>query len=187
MNISLRRAAALQNSIQDALREIALVRSIKLNEFQDAETQLSQARAAHAAGVAVRGNLTQVLYQIRRAVGQANAQAGINDRLTEVAQLDRDIQFYSELASSQPRESAEVIAGRLNRIRTSTNEQAYYREPVVESSVFDARDVQEFRQRVAQQRRARQTLQDQILALNVSTEITLGDNEVLILQSANLL
>jgi hypothetical protein len=47
--------------------------------------------------------------------------------------------------------------------------------------------VQEFRQRVAQQRRARQTLQDQILALNVSTEITLGDNEVLILQSANLL
>ena len=187
MNISLRRAAALQASIHDAIREIRLVRSIRLNEFQAAEPQLLQACANHRTGLQTRSQLMGVLYQIRQAVGQANAAAGIGDRLAQVALLDKEIQFYSELAGCQAREGAEVVAGRLDKIRNSSAESSFYREPVVESSVFDAQDIQEFRKLVTEHRRARQNLQDQILELNVRTEITLEDEAVQILQSAKLL
>jgi hypothetical protein len=187
MNISLRRAAALQASIHDAIREIRLVRSIRLNEFQAAEPQLLQACANHRTGLQTRSQLMGVLYQIRQAVGQANAAAGIGDRLAQVALLDKEIQFYSELAGCQARESAEVVAGRLDKIRNSPAESSYYREPVVESSVFDAQDIQDFRKLVSEHRRVRQTYQDQILELNVRTEITLSDEAVQILKNANIL
>nr|NDG05928.1 hypothetical protein [Oxalobacteraceae bacterium] len=187
MNISLRRAAALQNSIHDAIRELRLVRSIKLNEFQAAEPQLLQAGVDHRVGLRTRSSLMWVLYQIRQAVGRANAAAGIGDRLAQVALLDKEIQFYSELAGCQAREGAEVVAGRLDKIRNSPAETSYYRESVVESSVFEVQDIQEFRKLVSEHRRARQNLQDQILALNVCTEITLEDEAVQILQSAKLL
>ena len=45
MNISLRKASAIQNAINDTVKGIQFNVQVKLNEFQDAEAEISRASA----------------------------------------------------------------------------------------------------------------------------------------------
>ena len=81
MNINLRRAAALQNTIQEVIRTMNPVTTIHLNEFQDPELTIAQAHAELTKNLGRRDGLIMALYEIRRLAGDANSAAGIDRRL----------------------------------------------------------------------------------------------------------
>lgn len=188
MNISLRRAAALQNSIQECLRGIALEATVRLNEFQDAESVISQRQAQLVQNLYRRQHLIAALYEIRAQVGDANQAAGINQRLTDIARIDRLIQDHQTLSQVAPRLAGEVISGQLARIRESRPEQrGYGYDSTVETTIMRAEDIQAHRRSLQELRRERQRTQDLILELNVRTEISLSPNTLETLREHDLI
>jgi len=188
MNISLRRAAALQNSIQECLRGIALEATVRLNEFQDAESVISRRQTQLVLNFARRQALIRVLYDIRAQVGDANQAAGINQRLTDIARIDRMIQDHQTLSQVAERGNSEVIQGQLTRIREARPEhRGYGYDGTVETTIMQAEDIQAHRRRLQELRRERQRIQDLILELNVRTEISLSPTALEILKEHDLI
>lgn len=188
MNITLRKANALQKSIAESIKSINTDPSITVSEFQDALYEISIAKTTFDTNLARRASLNRAMYNIRRAVGQANASSGIDDRLTEVAFLDREISFFSTLASSKLRLPDAVINGKLDKIRSSSNDRAsLYREDQISTSILSQNDLDNARNTVASLRKQKQKLQDEILELNVKTEVVLSGDDRLVLEKESLI
>lgn len=191
MNISLRKANVFQNSINEVLKSINFEAQVKVNEFQDAEQEIAKAAGELKANINRRNALQTALYEIRKSVSGANAQVGIDNRLADVAHLEKQIQFYNSLAGNKARESEVVIAGRLDKIRNDKSEgrraSIYGFNDTVDTTVFTREDLDGFRREVAKAKKAKQKLQDEILELNVQTVIQLSDVTVATLQTEGLL
>jgi hypothetical protein len=190
MNISLRKASAIQNSINDAIKGIEFDSQVKLNEFQNHEVEIKQASEQFCSNLIRRDSLMVALYEIRKLVGEANSKAGIDTRLAEVAFLEKQIQFYNGLASNKVRESDKVIAGRLDKIRNDKSENRrsiYGYNDTVDTSIFTREDLEGFRRTVSKSKKSKQALQDQILELNVQTQIALSDESIKTLQAEGLI
>ena len=116
MNISLRKASALQNSINDAIKGIKITTSIDLNEFQDVAVELKNANDTLFNNDSRRQRLLLALYNIRGLVGSANAQSGIDLKLATAAFVDKRISQLEGLVVD-PVTNLAVINGKLDKIR----------------------------------------------------------------------
>lgn len=186
MKITLRKAAVLQNAINDVLKQIDIKSEIALTEFHRPEDEIALAAAEARANIQRRGALNRALYGIRHRVALANHDAGINSYLTEVAELEKQIQFYTGLAGKEVRQSADVLAGKLRKIAESKSERIYGYGDTVNTSVFTAEDIAGFKKTVSDFKKDKQQLQDSILELNVRTEIELSDETVNVLRAEGL-
>jgi len=190
MNISLRKANALQNSINETVKGIDFDAIVKINEFQDAEQEIAKQAATFKTNLTRRDALTEALYEIRKSVSGANTQVSIDNRLADVAHLEKQIQFYNGLAGNKVRESEKVVAGRLDKIRNSKEESRrsiYGYADTVDTSVFTREDLDGFRRKVTTAKKQKQKLQDEILELNVQTTIQLSAATEQTLQTEGLL
>lgn len=189
MKITLRKANALQNSINEALRHIDVKTKVSLNEFQDPEGVLAVSAGEAKTNLDRKVSLTNALYDIRTAVGKANATAGVDEKLTEVARIEKQIQLYSAFVGLETREAAAVIAGKVEKLKArDTNSRAsiYGYGDTVDSSVFTADDIAGFKSVVSTLKKQKQTLQDAVLEANVRTEIVLSEVAVRVLQAEGL-
>lgn len=188
MKITLRKAAVLQNAINDALKQIDLKSEIALTEFHQPEAEIARAATEAKANIQRRWALNSALYSIRHRVAQANHESGVNGNLTAVAEVEKQIQFYTGLASKEVRESADVLAGKLRKIGEQEGKSRIYGYgDTVNTSVFTAEDIADFKKTVSDLKKTKQQLQDTILEANVRTEITLSDETVATLQTEGLL
>jgi hypothetical protein len=175
MNITLRKANALQLAIGEAVKNISVETDVKINEFQS--------------NIARRNQLLGAMYEIRQAVSTANAGAGVDVKLAGVARLEKDIQFYNGLAGKKVREAANVVEGQLAKLRESKDDSRrsiYGYASTVDTSVLTAEDLKNFRTASATAKKAKQKLQDELLEINVRTEITLSNETVAALQAEGL-
>ena len=188
MKVTLRKANALQNSINDALRHIDVKTKVGLNEFQDPEGVLAVSAAEAKRNLDRKVALINALYDIRGAVGAANAASGIDIELTEVAQLEKQIQVYSAMVGVESREAPAVIAGKLEKIRNDKSDRRIYGySDTVDTGVFTAEDIAGFKSVVATLKKQKQSLQDAVLEANVRNEISLRQTTVETLTAENLL
>jgi len=190
MEITLRKANALQNNVNDLLKGISVVDSVTLNEFEDAEVILSnkarEARVSFDRQVA----LTKALYDIRTEVANANHFSRITTMLTQVALLDKLIGFNQKMAERQVRVSPEVVQGKVQKFRAVKEDSRmslYDRFNEFTSGVTTDAEVKEFKDSVSALKREKQALQDQILEANVSTKVNLSEVTANVLRSEGLL
>ena len=190
MKINLRKANALQLSVQEAIKSIKFDTEVKINEFQVAEDEITKAREAFAAKQERHRGLLNSLYDIRKAVSQANATQGVDVKLADVALMDKKIQYLAELAGKSVRDSVEVVAGKLDKLRNRKEDSRslyYGHDATVDTSIFTAEDIAGFRAAVNMGKKAKQKLQDELLEINVRTEIDLSADAVTVLTSEGLL
>ena len=187
MNITLRKANAVQNSINEMIKGLAFDTSVRINEFEDHNEQISAVRDVFNTHRATRTKLVGALYEIRKAVAVANADAGINDMLAEVAMLEKEIQFNNTFATQQARLSDAVIAGKIDKIKNSENDRYAYMSGDVTTSIFTKEEVEDYKRTVADLKRQKQKLQDTLLELNVQTEIELDEETARFLERADIL
>jgi hypothetical protein len=88
MNISLRKASALQNSIQDTIRSIKIEPTIRVNEFVNPERVIVDANTTLVDNDARRVALSIAYYNIRSLVGAANVANNISMKLATAAFID---------------------------------------------------------------------------------------------------
>ncbi len=187
MKLTLRKANAVQLGINEIVKGLKFEAAIALNEFQDVDAELVNATAKFMTNVDRRRALTDALHQIRLAVGAANSQAGIDSRLTTIAHLEKQIQFYSGIAGADARESLDVVKGKLEKIRGRKEESRLYGyNDSVTTSLFTEADLAVFKNAVKDMKKQKQKLQDEVLEINVRTEIEVSEQVAAILTQEGL-
>lgn len=193
MDISLRKANALQLAISEALKSLKLDPALTLSIYEpEAEATIAEALSAWEKERGTRGKLFDALYEIRRKVGVANDAAGIDGRLADIARLEKDAQFFSGLVGLTPRESRDVLTGRIQRLKTredapSPRFGAQGLQETVSVSLFEAEAIEGFKAELRQVKRRKQALQDDLLELNARSTISLSDEAVAVLKAEDLL
>lgn len=185
MNITLRKANAIQSSINEALKNMEFPDTISINEFQDVENLFFNANLKFSENVSRRQDLIEALYEIRKAVSAANQESNVDSHLAEVARLEKDIQFYGKYATSKEREPSAVITGKLEKVRN--RKEGYYLEQEVSSSIFSADQLIQFKKSLADSKKLKQKLQDELLEINVRKEISLSAKTVMTLSKENII
>lgn len=178
MKVSLRKANTLQTAIVEASAALDLSTEVSINEFEKPTARLAEAKERFTENLVTRQALQNAIYDIRRKVALANANAGINSLLADVALVEKDIAFYGKLAKVSPALENDVIVGKLGKIKGRGEDQFYGREDVVRTSIFTEVELNEFKAKLAAIKKQKVSLQDKLLELNVSTEIELSQQTV---------
>lgn len=180
MKITLRKANALQLAIGEAVKNIDIVTDAKINEFQNGESEIARVAAELQSNITRRNQLLGAMYEIRQAVSTANAGAGVDVKLAGVARLEKDIQFYNGLAGKKVRDEAAVVEGKLKRLAEGeAKSRIYGYGDTVDTGVLTAEDIKSFRTAAATAKKAKQKLQDELLEINVRTEIEVANVDFL--------
>jgi hypothetical protein len=182
MKITLRKANALQLAIGEAVKNISTETDVKINEFQDGEAEIARVAAELKTNLSRRARLMDAMYEIRKSVSVANSAAGVDIKLADVAQFEKQVQFYNGLAGKKVREDAVVVAGQLKKLRESKDDSRrsiYGYASTVDTSVLTTEDLRGFRTAAAEAKKAKQKLQDELLEINVRTEINIADVDFL--------
>ena len=187
MKITLRKANALQAAINDALKALDLKTDAVLNEFEDVAPQIDAVRDRFWKQANTRKQLLMALYEIRAKVAAANASAGINDMLANVAYAEKQIGFNTSMANKGAQTALRVLNGQLKKNADATGEASYYGRRDVVTSIFTETELELFRDEAANYKREKQKLQDALLDLNVRTEIELTKANAEFLAEANIL
>jgi hypothetical protein len=188
MKITLRKANAVQLSINEVVKDMKFETTVNLNEFQDAEQVLAEAASRFMNNVNRRKDLMNAVRSIRTAVGAANASAGVDNRLTEIAHLEKQIQFYNGFTKVDTvRDNINVIRGKLDKIRNRKEESRLYGYgDQVSTGLFNDSEIEQFKGIVKDLKKTKQKLQDEVLELNVRTEIDISDDVARVLTQEGL-
>jgi len=190
MKISLRKANALQTSINEALRAITVKTSIEIGEFEDVQTSINNGLKKAIEADSRQINLTRVLYTIRKLVGNANATSGINDKLAEIAYLTKRIEQRTALASATPVEDIAILNGKLDKIRNrkeDSQRSLYGLIDTVATGVFTTGAIKMYEDANKQFKKDKQKLNDELLELNIRTQVELDADTVTVLQEEGLI
>jgi hypothetical protein len=189
MNITLRKANAVQNAINDTVKSIKVVLTVELNEFQKVDESIAKANKNLIENDTRRQKLTMALYNIRALVGTANSNTGIDTALAKAAFLDKRIVQLEQLANADEITSLDVIHGKLDKIRNDkeTKSRIYGYGDTVTTGVLSKEQISQAKAEILNLKKQKQKLNDEILELNIKTEIPLSDDIVATLQSEGLL
>jgi hypothetical protein len=190
MNISLRKASAIQNSINEAIRGIKIVKELKINEFQDVAVELQKANDTLFTADARRQKLLLALYNIRGLVSAGNAQSGIDMKLATAAFIDKRIAQLEELNAAEAMTDLTVIKGQLDKIKARPADgrsSLYGYNDSVESSVVTQTQLDQIKTEIKNLKKQKQKINDEILELNIKTEIPLSEDVVKTLTDEGLI
>jgi hypothetical protein len=136
-----------------------------------------------------RSDLLMALYSIRATVGITNFNSGIGNRLSHLAYIDKRLAQLDALVQ----ESAElvdlnIINGKLEKIRNRREEHRMYGyESAVTSGVLQKTQIESIRGIIRDLKKQKQKLNDEVLELNVRTEVELTDDIEAILVKEGIL
>ena len=188
MKITLRKANALQNTIQEHVKSIDIELNVDLNEFQDPVLSIDVARNTLVINDKRRADLTMVLYAIRALVGQHNASSGVSTLLSRAAYIDKRLAQLKGLTEATATESMEVVAGKLDKIRNGKDERRslYNYSDTLSVGVLTDAQIAQYKADASALKKEKQAINDKVLELNIRTEFELIDDVLSILQAEQL-
>ena len=187
MQVSLRKANALQVAINESLKGLEFKTEVNINEFQSPSKELELAQEKFNRNVQRRWNLISALYDIRTKVATANASNNIDGLLADLARIEKDIVFFAPLAKANIRTDLNVITGKLEKIANRDGESYSFHSSEVSTSIFTETDLESFRSNLSVSKKKKQALQDQLLEVNVRTTIELATSTVEVLKSEDII
>ena len=191
MNITLRKANAVQHSITEAIKNIKIDLTVEINEFQSVEDVITKANSVLVENDGRRQKLTMALYNIRALVGTANTASGIDTALAKAAFIDKRIGQLEELAKATEITALDVIKGKLDKIRNdkseSTRSRIYGYSDTVTTGVLGLEQIAQAKAEVLSLKKQKQKINDEVLELNIKTEIPLTEDVVAVLQAEALI
>jgi hypothetical protein len=178
MQVSLRKAMALQTAINDTLKTLIFADKVSIDEFQNPSTIIPDAANKFMINMNRREQLLNALYFIRNATNEANFSSGINSRLSEIARVDKDIVFMQQYVNSKAKENENILEQRLNKIRNRKDDDGYFnsRSNIVETYVLAQDVIDSFSKAMSELKRLKIKLNDELLEANIRTTIELDES-----------
>lgn len=187
MQVSLRKANALQVAINEALKSLEFKSDVSINEFQNPAQEIELAKRKFDLNIQRRWNLISALYDIRTKVASANAANDIDNLLADLARLEKDLVFFAPLAKASVQTDLKVLGGKLEKIANREGESYSFHSSEVSTSVFAETDLEYFRSNLSVSKKKKQALQDQLLEVNVRTTIELATSTVEVLKAEDII
>jgi hypothetical protein len=177
IKINLRRAAALQNVLHETIKGIEVEPNIEVNEWQEPAEILQTANAQLFVNDSRRNDLLMSIYTIRSLVATQNAMSGVSSKLSHMAYIDKRIAQLTDLVGNAIKlESLDVIKGRLDKIRNrpaDSRASLYHRDEDVRVCVLTQEQIDNIKSVIKELKKQKTNLNDEVLELNVRTEIEL--------------
>lgn len=189
VKVSLRKANAIQQNIGDLMKNIQIKVQVEVNEFLDPVATLQAANDAVMAADVRRADLLMALYSIRATVGVANFSSGIGNRLSHLAYIDKRLAQLDTLVHENAKlKDLAVITGQLEKIRNRREEHRLYGyESSVSTGVLQQSQIDSIAGIMRELKKQKQKLNDEVLELNVRTEVELTDDVEAILVKEGIL
>ena len=184
MEITLRKANAIQLAINEALSNIHVKTVMTMNEY-NTPTDVSKESILQMGNLATSITLLDILYDLRNKVAEANLK-GVNQTLTEIAKTNKKLELYTQLTMSVPREPTnDLLLSKIEKLKLPKIDR-YTAETFVTSihkeDIFKqaAKDVVELKRKVVK-------LRDKLLEYNVSTKIEIDEASAEFLQEHGII
>jgi hypothetical protein len=189
MNISLRQANALQHNIVELLEKIELNLVVDISEFENVTSTLQSANDLVFTKDMRRQKLLLAVYNIRGLVGTANSSSGIDIALTKAAFLEKRISQLNSLSGATPMKPIEMIHGQIEKLKNykETSRTIFGHSEGIITGVLSQSQIDQARIEILNLKKQKQKLNDEVLNLNVKTEIPLSEEVVSILTQENIL
>ena len=188
MKVTLRKAKALQTSIYEAIQALPLNPAIELGEFDVASYSVDNAAKEIETAFGLREALWNATYNIRRKVASANETSGIDELLNLKALFASKQNDLKVLSSADVATDTDVINAKVAKIKTSSRTNEYGpRFETIRTGILTSARVEGFKKLLAINKKSRTKIDDQLLELNVKTEITLESDIVDLLTAQNIL
>jgi len=187
MQLNLRQAHELQTRINSTVKELQDEMDLNVDLFYEGDPVgvLSNMTNKAMADLETIQKLLMIKSELRGKVARKNAQAGIDDRLSQIACLQRLIEVYERAMGRGMRQDLHAVKERLASRREAhkanpDNGDRYSCSDSFNVDVFDKKDHSEIKSRIKKFRREIRDLQEQILQLNVNTYVILEQGIVLL-------
>lgn len=191
LEITLLRAARLQSAIKEALKALEIKPRVNVSIFADIAATVEAERARLTDTRARQERLIAALFDIRRATGRANLEAGIGDVLADQAENELRIETLAALASAKPNEGLEVNLKRAERLQKREDAPTTFgRQAATETfdlGILGEEEVEAFRVQLLELKKGRSDLKDRLAELNAGTKLELSDGTVATLKAEHLL
>ena len=182
MQLNLRQAHELQTRINSTVKELQDEMELNVDLFYEAEPAgvLSNMTNKAFADLETIQKLLVLKAQIRAKVAKKNAQAGIDERLSQIACLQRMIEVYERAMGRGMRQDLYAIKERLASRREAhkanpDNGDRYSCSDSFNVDVFDKKDHAEMKSRIKRFRKEIREMNEQVLVLNVNTYVTIEE------------
>lgn len=182
MKVNLRKANRIQEELQASINKLEIQVNHAFDEHRKPEEVLLEKQSELAANVARKTALFEALYAIRKLTAKANADSGINDVLTDSALLEKKIGLLKAFENIQKAANLDVLESKIAAAK-ERKENAMFRsshdmvEPVASNDMLE-----KFHEELKAAKRAKRQKQDELLSLNVKTEIELSSDIVVLLE-----
>jgi hypothetical protein len=184
MNITLRKANAIQNAIQQLIKSINLKTNIDISEFQNPDQEIRIAKENFYKLDSRRNDLLEAFYHIRSLVGQENAISGISLNLSKIAYIDKRIGQLEQITNSQVETDISVIKGKLEKLKVSEDR---YGRDCISTSIIGREVIESTLGAISLLKKEKLAMSDKVLELNIKTEISLSDSHVELLKLEGIL
>lgn len=176
MNITLRKADAIQKLINNAINSTHPQPTVTITRFNDPEKALTDANKKFLDDLTKKRSLFVALYEIRDMVGKVGATAGVPTILAQIACIDKTIGVMQPLASATEFFTTEIVlaAQQKDLLDDKTVERYTARRESVTASILSKDDVDGYIKEIEKFRRERLVLSDKLLEINVRSEIALS-------------
>lgn len=191
MKLNLRKANAIQTEIRRAISALEAKDSVSVTEYtDDVVSVVSSAETLYAETMFRKEALTVALYNIRKSVAVANANAGVGEILGDIEKFDQIIKLLETTINVRTRQlSVDEISKRIEKMRNipADSVRVYGRNEEVMTGVVSDTIKGIAKGRIKEMRKARQELQDKLLTINVTTEINIDDVDAQVLGEEGIL
>ena len=193
MQVNLRKAAAIQSEISSALREIEVSPYAVFEDKERVVEEMAEKTQEWKTNLLRKQTLNAVLYSMRDKVGQANVASGVSKLLTEERRINADMHWLEAILDKCKGEkyySADEIVSKLEQLEKKSEDRENYfsrRGSAVSSILVTKEELAEFRKEMSVLKKQLRKINDSLLELNISTEISLSDKEVTVLETEDLL
>ena len=194
MQVNLRKAAALQSEISSTLREIEVSPYLVFEDRDRVAEEMEEKTQEWKDNLLRKQTLNAVLYSIREKVGNANKASGVSKLLCEERRINADMHWIEAILDKCKGEkyyTADEIVAKLDQLEKKGEDRETYfsrRNAYAASSVLITKEeLAEYRKEMSGLKKQLRKINDTLLELNISTEISLSDKEVTVLETEDLL
>lgn len=178
VKINLRKAASavqvLNTEIANLRNEVARASNTQISIFDEIETKISTEQLGFDDKILRMVDLTNILYDIRSKVAQANATNGVNEILARIAYDDSLLGSLSLVAKAVPADLA-ILKKRADATRSKMDTDTYGVNENLAVSLVSKDAVERATSKIVSLKRDKREAQDKLLAINVNSEIELTE------------
>lgn len=172
MKVTLRKAAALQASLAELISSTVLNTElvVSIHESENLDSILAQAYSTLEKDYNRVNLLNEVYYDLRKLVSAKNAEMGVDDLLSDMNRLTKEISNLTRLAACRP-QKVNVAKATMDKLKASEN--GVFNSDTVQVSLFSEEAIVFFKNQLKERKKEKEHLKEKLLSKNMFNEIEL--------------